>query len=186
MKAEGLRQELISEVKDGRLKWEKEDFSYHLYFGMGQTVTLSQAGYLGEIIQKAREIMFHRVEEQVADKMREIRSGNLVYTTERGYPRLGEVFWVFGGGIIRTRTEGIVSQNGNTLSIQAHVEYEYGDIFTDIANIREYTPFVFTSEPEEAFDWYVKLTDGGGTYFRITDRWKTRMTGSISLKNKKN
>lgn len=180
---EGLQQELISEVNDSTPKWMEEDFTNHFYNGNGQAITLSQTGYLGEIIEKAREIMFHRVEDQVADKMREIKSGKLVYTTENSYPRLVEVFYVFGGGTIRTKTEGIVTKDGDILSITATVEYEYYDVFTDPLSIREYTPFVFTSDPKEAYDWYVKTTDGGGTYFVITDRWKTRILGSIKLTN---
>lgn len=125
--------------------------------------------------------MFRRVEDQVADKMREIKSGKLIYTTENSYPRLGEVFWIFGGGTIRTKTEGTVTNNGNILSIEATVDYEYYDEFTDPGNIRELTPFVGSSDPKEAYDWYVKLTDFGGTYFIITDRWTTRMTGSVQI-----
>ncbi len=153
--AAGLHQELISEVKDADRRWTEEDFKNHFDNGKGQTITLSQTGYLGAIIEKAKEILFHRVEDQVADKMREIKSGKLVYTTENSYPLLAEVFWVFGGGTIRTKTEGTVSQNGDILSIQATVEYEYYDEFTDPGNIREYTPFVGTSDPKEAYDWYV-------------------------------
>lgn len=91
---EGLQQELTNEVNDSASKWDEENFTDHFYNGNGQTVTLAQTGYLGEIIEKAREIMFHRVEDQVADKMREIKTGKLIYTTENSYPHLSEVFWV--------------------------------------------------------------------------------------------
>ena len=124
---EGLQQKLTSEVHDSASKWDEENFTDHFYNGNGQTVTLAQTGYLGEIIEKAREVMFHRVEDQVADKMREIKSGKLIYTTENSYPRLKEVFWVFGGGTIRTKTEGIVTKDGDILSITATVDYEYYD-----------------------------------------------------------
>lgn len=179
--ATGLKQEITSSIKDAGSKWTEKDFTDHFYSGNGQTVTLSQTGYLGEIIEKAREVMFHRVEDQVADKMREIKSGKLIYTTESSYSRLGEVFWVFGGGTIRTKTEGIVTKDGDILLLQATVDYEYYDEFTDPGNIRQYTPFVGSSDPKKAYDWYVNLTDAGGTYFVITDRWKTRLTGSIKI-----
>ncbi len=178
---EGLQQKLTSEVNDASTKWDEENFTDHFYNGKGQTVTLSQTGYLGEIIEKAREDMFHRVENQVADKMRQIKSGKLIYTTENSYPRLGEVFWVFGGGTIRTKTEGTVTKEGDILSIEATVDYEYYDEFTDPRNIRQYTPFIGTSDPKKAYGWYVNLTDLGGTFFIITDRWTTRLTGKIKL-----
>lgn len=178
--ASGLQQELISNIRDAR-KWTEEDFIDHFRNGGGKTVTLSQTGYLGAIIEKTREVMFHRVEDQVADKMREIKSGKLIYTTENSYSRLSEVFWVFGGGTIRTKTEGTVTNNGNILSIEARVDYEYYDEFTDPWSIRQLTPFIGTSNPKESSDWYVKLTDLGGTYFVITDLWKTRMTGSVNI-----
>ncbi len=181
---EGLHQELISEVKDAARKWTEEDFAKHFYLGKGKTITLSQTGYLGAIIEKAQEIMFHRVEDQVTDKMREIKSGKLVYTTDTSYPQLGEVFWVFGGGTIRTKTEGTVFRNENILSIQAIVDYEYDDLFTDPGNIRQRKFLFGTSDPGAAPPWVVKLTDGGGTYFRITDQWKTHLTGSIKINKK--
>ena len=179
--AMGLHQELISEVNDANKKWNEEDFSNHFYHGKGKTISLSETGYLKEIIEKAREVMFRRVEEQVADKMREIKSGKLVYTTERAYSELHEVFWVFGGGTIRTKTVGTVTQNGNILSIEAIVDYEYDDTFTDPANIRQKKFLYSTSDPKAAPLLVVKLTDAFGTYFQITDRWKTKMMGSIDL-----
>lgn len=181
--AHGLKQELISKTKDADRKWIEEDFTIHFHNGNGRTITLSQTGYLSAIIEKAHEIMYHKVELQVADKMREIKSGKLIYTTENSYPRLAEVFWVFGGGTIRTKTEGIVTKDRDILSITATIEYEYYDVFTDPLSVRQYTPLLLTSDPKKAYDWYVKTTDFGGAYFVINDHWKTRMVGSIKLTN---
>ena len=177
----GLEQTLISTVNDAK-KWTEKDFINHLKHGEGRPVMLHKIGYLQDVINKAEEIMYHRVEEQVAEKMREIQSGNLVYTTDNSYAEFKEVFWVFGGSTIRTKTEGFVTRNGNLLSIVATVDYEYDDLFTDPSSIREWT--LGTSNPKDAPDWYVDHTDGG-TYFQITDKWKTAMTGSISLENNK-
>lgn len=179
-KPTGLKQEVIGSVQGVSRKWDEEDFIDHFYNGKGETITLSQTGYLGKIIKKAREVMFHKVENQVADKMREIQNGELIYTTERGYSRLSEVFWVFGGGTIRSRTEGVVVDQGDILSIEAIIYYEYDDTFTDPGSIREKEWIYGTSDPDVAPDWVVKATDGFGTYFSIKDNWQTRMTGIIS------
>jgi peptidoglycan hydrolase-like protein with peptidoglycan-binding domain len=181
---EGLHQELISEDKDATRKWTELDFTAHAYNGNGKAITLSKTGYLGAIIEKAREVMLRRVEDQVAEKMREIKSGKLIYTTENSYPGLGEVLWVFGGGTIRTKTEGVVTKDGDILSIEAVVDYEYYDTFTDLVSIRQKKVFYGTSNPNVVPPWIVKLTDFGATYYHITDRWTTRLTGTIIIKKK--
>ena len=179
-KEEGLTQIVISEVNDSSVKWDTEDFIWHFRYGGGRTKTLAQIGYLADVINKAREIMFWKVEGQVADKMRHIQEGNLIYKTENSYSKLSEVRGEFGGGTIRTRTEGIVKREKSVLSLEATVEYEYYDLFTDPINARQW--FIYgTSSPDGVPDWIVNTTDLGGTYYAITGAWKTRMTGQIHI-----
>ncbi|USO04028.1 MAG: hypothetical protein H6853_01760 [Rhodospirillales bacterium] len=180
--AQGLRQEVISDINDAHDKWDTFDFGWHFYTGGGQGVTLPQIGYLRDIIDKAREVMFKNVQEQVADKMREIKSGPLTYTTENSYDRLGEVHWVLGGGTIRTLTRGVVTKDGNILSIVATVKYEYFDEVTDIADIREALIGTSSTKNPEFEDY--KWTEFGGTAYPITGNWETKLTGSVKLKEK--
>ncbi len=185
--SEGLKQELISEINDSE-KWSSLEFLKHFFFGGGNEVTLSEAGYLGDIISKAEEVMYKRLEAQVADKMRAIKNGPLTYRTENSYPRFKEVKWVFGGGTIKTITAGQVIQDGDTVSIDAEVQYTYYDEFTDPADIRQ----LFIG-PHNLSDlepnWYTALgvtisEIAFGRMYPITGSWKTKLTGSVKLKQK--
>lgn len=185
--AVGLNQELISQVNDSE-KWTSLEFLKHFFFGGGNEVTLAGSGYLGDVISKAEEVMYQRLEDQIADKMRAIKNGTLIYRTENSYPELREVKWVFGGGTIKTITSGQVTQNGNQISIDAEVQYMYSDEFSDVASIRQ----LFIG-PHNLSDlspnWYkalgVTISEiAFGQMYPITGSWKTKLSGSIILNEK--
>lgn len=175
---EGLSQKVIGPIKDQE-KWSDLKFKLHFFMGGGRTLTLSEIGFLSDMIAKAREVMFKALEDQIADKMREMQTGSLVYTTNASY-NFGDVHPYFGGGTIRTRTEGTVTKNGDTLSIKGIVYYQYEDTFTDPFNIRQKK--YGTSSPENVPYWELKMTDRGGTYFKIIGDWTTSITGDVNLK----
>ncbi len=184
--AEGLKQEVTSVVKDASQKWDTLEFGLHFINGNGREVTLSEIGHLGGIIDKAREIMFKNVEDQVAEKMRQIESGSLIYTTENSYDQLNEVHWVLGGGTIQTKTVGVVKQDGNVLTLEGWVEYLYFDEVTDPINIRElYRGHHQVADLPDSFLGGAELRATDlflGKAYPITGNWKTRITGSISIK----
>ncbi len=177
--AQGLKQVVTSEINDAEDKWTAFHFGWHFRFGHGKPVTLPEIGYLRDVVNKAREIMFHKIETQVADEMRKIQSGQLVYTTSNSYPRLSEVHWVLGKGTIETKTEGQVKKDGDILYIKATVQYSYFDEITDPIDIRQHklgTSSTFHPEFEN-YRW----TEFGGTPYPVTGKWETELTGSISL-----
>lgn len=73
----GLKQELANADKDASKKWTSLEFLKHFFFGGGSEVTLSETGYLGDIISKVEEVIYKKLEDQVADKMRSIKNGVL-------------------------------------------------------------------------------------------------------------
>lgn len=183
--AEGLTQEVISPVNDASRKWTTIDFAKHFAFGRGRTVTLSEIGYLGDIISAARQIMFEDLEEQIADRMRQIKSGPLAYRTENSYDFTG-VHWVLGRGTIKTQTVGEVKQSGNILTIEATVAYSYSDEITDPIDLRQIYrgPHQIKDLPNSPIGGLeLFVTDLlVGTAYSITGSWKTKLTGSISMR----
>ena len=177
--AEGLSQKVISPINDIWWKWQRMDFLGHFYLGRGAPKTLPNIGYLGDVIKKAREIMFHRLEDQIAEKMRIIKEGVFTYDTRKSYD-FEDVKYEFGSGIIITHTIGFVTRDGNILHLRAIVNYAYDDEFTDLVSIREKAIYG-TSSPEGISYWPVKLTDLLGTRYKITGKWTTEMKGSILL-----
>lgn len=174
-----LTQTLTSPVNDAPRKWGTADFLLHFYRGSGKEVALSETGYLRSVIDKAEDIMFWKVADQVAAQAQQQGPGNLTYATENSYPELGSVFWVFGGGTIRTYTKANIVESNGFLLLSGIVQYEYEDMFTDIASIRQSKYLYGTSSPKDINPSVVKITDIGGVYFKITGNWMTRITGTL-------
>jgi peptidoglycan hydrolase-like protein with peptidoglycan-binding domain len=186
-RANGLHQDLTTEIKNSK-KWETREFLKHFFLGKGREVTLAETGYLSDIINKAEEIMYHRLENQISDQMRSIKNGTLIYWTEKSYPEFGDAKWIFGGGTIKTVTSGQVIQSGDTISINAEVQYAYYDEFTDIVNMRQFFigPHKLSDLPS---NWRTSLGVAmselaQGEMYSITGNWKTKLTGTINLQKK--
>ena len=121
--------------------------------------------------------MMWRVADQIAKKAQEQGPGILTYTTENSYPELSDVHRVFGGGSIRTETKAQVIRVGDFLVVEGRVKYEYEDMFTDPRNIREEK--YGTSSIDGISEEEIRKTDLGGTYYKITGSWTTKiMTGT--------
>lgn len=179
----GLHQELIGEVNDSDKKWNAFDFAYHFAFGGGNPVTLQKIGYLADVISMAESVIFEKIEDQIANKMRETKSGPLIYRTSNWYD-FSKVHWVLGKGVIETLTVGRVERNGNILNIDAEVTYTYYDEITDPFDLRE-----AVSKHHRIYElpntWYsglaLSMTDLYGSAYSVNDSWKTKLSGSISL-----
>lgn len=153
--------------------------------GNGRAVTLSEIGYLGDVISASERMIFTSLENQVADKMKTIKSGPLSYRTRNSYDFSG-VHWVLGRGVVETLTVGDVTKNGNILTFKGEISYTYSDEITDPISIRQ------------AIRGHHRIKDlpaswQGGTELFVTDlffgrayavngAWKTRISGSVTLK----
>jgi hypothetical protein len=177
---EGLSQTLISDTTQSSYKWTDRDFKNHLEQGKGESVTLQEIGYLLDVIDVSRENLFKKLEQQIAEVVRETVEGSFEYDTENSYPWLKEVTWVFGSGTIRTFTKGEIEKNGNILTVKAIVDYEYYDDFTDPLNVREKV-FPRDSDRQQAPEWWVKFTDLYNDAFIISGKWQTLLTGTVFL-----
>ncbi len=172
----GLKQEIITVINAASKQWEKIDFSRHFYFGNGQGVSLSQIGLLGAVVEVAQKIIFDRVKNQVANKAKDTGSGKLNDTFERSY-NFQEAAFSLRNATVRGRFQGDVKKEGDLLTIDVVVDYLFDEEFTDPANIREE---VFgTSSFQQATDLQLLFTEFGGEAYKITDSWRTKITGSI-------
>lgn len=175
--ASGLQQELISSTNQSR-PWDTFDFAYHFWKGNGRAVTLPEIGHLRGVIAISIQEIFPRVEAQVAERMKAIKSGSLTYRTSRDYD-FGDAHWVLGDGVVNTFTVGEVKQNGNILSLEAEVTYSYSDEITDPGDFREVLLGTSSTKHPQFEDY--EFTEFGGTAYPVTGGWKTKLTGSIAL-----
>lgn len=180
--AEGLHQEIVSEVNDVSPSWTWDDFVKHFYSGGGRELSLEEVGHLQNMIDQARTYMFKRLEDQIKNTVQENDEGPFEYKTSNNYEWPADIVWVFGKGTIRTYTKGNILKQGNLLIVEAKIDYEYDDVFTDPANRRQRGEEK-TSDPEKVLDERVRKTDFYGRLYPILGWWQTELTGSIS-KNK--
>ena len=102
--------------------------------------------------------------------------GEFGYHFNKSYG-FGEYLYGFGDGVVAGIFIGASRMRGNMMVIEGTVEYFYDDTFTDPINIREAverTSDVHAASPEQ-----VALSDLGGTYFTIKDRWKTAFYAEV-------
>ena len=186
---EFITQNVISDVNDAKEQWTWIDYWNHFKDANGEPVTLSGIGYLGDVIDVAREKVFPRVSEQVAGLAREQGPGPLYYTTNNDYS-FESASYPLGDAVVASETIGTVSASGRCLIIDATVTYNFSDVFTDPAELRDKILrnwpsgklIIGTSDPDHPlFDEY-KWTEFGGTYYSITDTWQNKLSGIIKRK----
>lgn len=117
--------------------------------------------------------------------MRQIKSGPLIYRTENWYQFSG-AHWVLGKGVVQTQTVGRVDKNDDILTLDAEVTYIYSDEITDPIDIREAIRGHHRIH-ELPNTWWggaeLFVTDLFlGRAYAVNGTWKTKLSGSISLK----
>jgi peptidoglycan hydrolase-like protein with peptidoglycan-binding domain len=181
---EFITQNVISKINDAEPAWTWQEYWDHFQHGNGAPVTLSGIGYLGAVIDVARDKAFPKVSEQVAALAKAQGPGPLYYTTENYY-NFKSASYPLGDAVVTSETIGTVLANGKCLIIDAEVIYNFNDTFTDPAELRDHIlqyvwdPAMNSSNINHPlFDKY-KWTELGGTYFDITDTWKNKLSGII-------
>lgn len=184
-----VTQNVISEINDAEDQWAWWDYLYHFWAAGGQSVDLANIGWLGPIIEEAKNQVFVPVQEQVIALAREIEQGPLFYTTENTY-EFEFVSYPIGDATVSSETSGMLSINGKCLIIEAEVVYTFFDDFTDPLDIREINDAIQNNViPEGAPDWLkIQLqrggwTDFGGTPYLINGTWETSLSAVVKRKN---
>jgi peptidoglycan hydrolase-like protein with peptidoglycan-binding domain len=187
-----LEQEIINPIIDFNQPWTNLDFVSHFYFGDGQAVTLTEAGLLGMVVEHARKMMFDNVVQEITQKARIVQNGGFAGSWENSYS-FGGVIFSLGGATIKGRFTGTVRKEEKILAVDAQVEYEFLDTFTDPLNKRQketgsssldVVPYNFSKSwwsPENiGAAYYTADTEYMGTPYDISGSWKTKVFGSIS------
>lgn len=174
-----LTQTLTTSVQDNPNKWNSADFTKHFYVGKGKTVTLSEIGYLGDVIEVVQRVVYPRLENQIIEIIKNSNGENFEYSTSNSYKELGKIKHELGSGTIKSFTKGKITRTHNKTYIEGIVSYEYYDEFTDPADLRQLklgTSSVYHPEFED-----YKWTEFKGTYYFIKGRWETTIKSTIDF-----
>lgn len=109
-----------------------------------------------------------------------MEKGGFEYKTSNTYEWPADLVWVFGSGTVHTYTKGNIFKKGSLLIVEAKMDYEYDDVFTDPAGIRQ-DGDEGTSDPENVSDDRTKRTDFYGRLYPILGWWQTELKGSVYL-----
>ncbi len=179
---EYISQTVTSVVDEGLSRWAWYDFVIHYYLGGGKNIKLSHVGHLQDVIDVSRKHVFKGVERQVFKEARAKLSGNLNDTFKISYP-FYPVSFVHGSSIVRGNYSGSVVRIGDALHINAKVEYNFRDTFTDPLDIRERNSG--SSDPEARQANELIDSELGGQFYDIYDSWETYLTAVIHVDSSK-
>jgi len=172
-----------SSIADSPYKWGNKDFVDHYRNGNGVTVSLSQTGYLKEIIDYyANQAVaddgtigvYKAVNKQIIEKAKnQKQSGSLVYKFENTY-NFQDVLFTFRNSTVKGRFEGNIELNGNIIMISGAINYTFEDKFEDPGSFVEILILLEGISRGEA---EARVGDSGdtlGTVYLIKDHWRTQ------------
>lgn len=170
-KSEYANQTLASSITNTGAEWSSIDFSRHFYLGDGRGVTLAETGHLTGVVDYYfyRLGKYNDVNAQIVEAARS-HDGAFGYYFSGSY-EFQDYLYVFGGGTVSGVFTGTVRHENGTMHIDGSIEYFYDDTFTDPVDARELIRG--TSDPNDATELQVRISDFGGIYFPIKDYWKT-------------
>ena len=183
---EYAEQTLISAVNDNPQKWTDIDFWDHYQEGSGRDITLSETGYLGDVIEHYSDRLgiYDRVNEQIVEEARKKEEGAFTYKFNNNYP-FESVLYSFGESTVSGKFNGDVrkiKENGiDYLVINGIVDYEFSDRFEDPFEKVERTQILENVSREEAERIVGDDADEHGEPFGIEDQWKTKFNATALL-----
>jgi SPP1 gp7 family putative phage head morphogenesis protein len=167
--------EIVGELVDEPERWEWDDFLRHLYSG-GAPVSLSRIGHLNDVVHQFAyrdgDTGAHsRLSSQIVAEARDVMSGSLTVTFDRTYD-FTDVAYPHGDAVVYGQFSGSVSNARGYLAIKGRVQFNFWDIFTDPADLREI--FLGTSDPAAVHRLARRTSDLGGRHYTVADHWETR------------
>lgn len=181
--AEFAYHEFPGELTDAAERWGDDDFFRHFFEGEGREVTLEEIGHLRAIVYQyayydGPEGAFRRLSNQIADEARGQGSGQFRYVFGAPYD-FGDVATSHGNSVVEGEFEGTVSSHRGYLQVEGSIKFRFRDVFTDPFGIRD--GLIGTSDPDAVSAFWRRLTDGGGTDYKITGQWRTRFRAEVAL-----
>jgi hypothetical protein len=170
-------QTITSAIKDNPERRSTRDFLRHFKNGGGKPLTLSGTGHLSGLIFQYfyPALVIDRINAQIIDAARRVKSGPVSYDFDGSYQFIDYVF-AFGKGVITGQLAGTVKTENGMMYIEGEIVYQYSDIFTDTADLREIVTGSSALTPD-SWQW----AEFGGTAYAITDTWTTHFKAEAKL-----
>lgn len=131
---ERVSQTVTSAVSDVLPAWTRADSVFYYLWGESTTVQLSDIGLLQKVIDRAREIVFPRVEAQIIEAARKNGKGSFPWNFRNSYD-FKPAFWPLGRATLEGKTSVNVVDKGQFWVITADIDYFFSDTYTDILSI---------------------------------------------------
>lgn len=190
---EYANQKLISPVNDHK-RWTNEDFVYHYRHGNGETVSLRQAGILGDVINHFGYTLntYDRVNKQIMEAAKRVGEGPVPYNFNNTYDFGGwlstffpfffdGVIFSLGDSTVKGTFEGEVRKERGYLVINGIMSYEFIDAFTDPTSEVDTLMEEENISRQEAIDRLGNAVDKYGIPYGIEDSWQTKLNATVRI-----
>ncbi|MFZ4125704.1 MAG: phage minor head protein [Rickettsiales bacterium] len=179
---------LITPINDNSRKWLTADFILHYVSRSGRTVTLSETGHLGGVIEHyaTRAIardgtagVYNAVGKQILDQGKEVSSGSFEYSFEGSYDFQEQITFSLGNSTVKGTFQGDVREERNFLVVSGFVTYNFEDMFIDPTSGVER---LMEAEGISRAEAEARVGSSGeyiGTPYAITDQWQTKFNGTV-------
>lgn len=173
---------LITKINDNPNKWGNRDFIEHYRTENNGDVTLSETGYLSDVIEHYSNNLgiYDRVNNQIIDEARVVREDSFIYSFGRPY-EFGEVLLAIGGAMVNGIFVGDARVEDKFLVINGIITYEFKDKFSDPFQLIEITDGIPGINRQEAEEIVGDFVDFAGYSYNITDTWQTKFNATVSL-----
>ncbi len=180
-KPEFAKQTLISSINDGP-KWSKVDVTKLYVTGTRKQVSLSEMGYLGDVINHYwhHHGALERVNQQIIDDALIKSEGRFQYTFYHTY-NCKPVFWPLGNSIIGGGFAGTSKRNGSYIEIEGVIVYFFIDQIKDPLSFTEMVQKILGYSRQAAEDYVGNSGDFLGQVFDVKDGWRTKFTARKKL-----
>lgn len=173
-------QTLISASSDAPYKWTNKDLVAHFRAGSGEGVSLSQIGYLKDVIVHYSDTLgiYERVEKQVIKAALFAAEGSFSYSFDNSYD-FGNVLYSLGESTVRGEFVGEARIEQDNLIINGEVEYYFIDQFTDPGQLVEIIDMIPSVTRQDAENFIGTSGDVGGKAYPITGEWQTKFNATV-------
>lgn len=186
---------LVTQINDSPQKWSDSDLGKRYLSKIGKEVTLSQIGYLQEVIDyyandaianDGKRGVYRAVNNQIINQALQNKLGKFSYNFNStydfgGYLLFPRVLFSLGNSTIKGQFNGESRIEEKFLVINGVITYNFSDKYTDPSKLVESTMFIHNMTREEAIEYLGGNEDKYGVPYDITDQWQTKFNATVKI-----